>query len=572
MRDTITIRAAPDATSMQRGHATDVPVLIVGGGPVGLCGALQLARYGVRSLLVERHPGTSIQPKARGISVRTMELLRIWGIEDQVRAAGAALVGHNTFLWAESLAGNELRRIARTGVGEEVSAPAALASISPTTAGECAQNDFEPIVLAAAQRYSETEIRFNAELVALEQDEAGVRATIRDRVAGSQQVARAQFVVAADGVHGSVRQLLGIPQQRLGDADHLLSIYFRADLTRPLRGRTFTWCIVHNDAVTGLLLTANGSDRWLFNLPIGPAEQTEAYDAARCLAAVRAAVGEPDLEAEILSVQTFAITAAMAERYQAGRVFLAGDAAHVMPPAGAFGMNTGIQDMHNLAWKLGPGLHGWAGPGLLESYDAERRPLGRATVERAVRRNQAMGLGAFARRSGSQPAHPLGPRLSPEGDGQPENILPMDLGYGYNSAAVCGSAVSSDAPIPSELPRVVEAGRRAPHVWVIDHGQRRSLLELFGESYMLLAGPHGERWLAAGRALTCDRPVPLQCYGLGPAGDLIDEAGAWAATYGVAADGAVLVRPDGFVAWVAPNARDADPGALGAVLATTLAW
>lgn len=572
MTDIITGRTSPEATRVQGEGATTIPVLIVGGGPVGLCGALQLARHGVRSLLVERHPGTSIQPKARGISVRTMELLRAWGVEGQVRAAGAALAGHNTFLWAESLAGKELRRITPPAVAAEASTTGDLAAISPTTGGECAQNDLEPIILAAARRHPDAEIRFNAELVALEQDAAGVHATIRDQVAATEEVIHAQFVVAADGVHGPVRQLLGIPQQRLGDADHLLSIYFRADLTRPLRGRTFTWCIVHNDAVTGLLLTANGSDRWLFNLPISPDEQAEAYDAASCLAAVRAAVGEPDQEAEILSVQTFAITAAMAERYRAGRVFLAGDAAHVMPPAGAFGMNTGIQDMHNLAWKLAAVLHGWADSGLLESYDAERRPLGRATVERAVRRNQAMGLGAFARRSGSSPAQPLGPRLSPDGEGKPENILPIDLGYGYVSAAIRGSAVSSDAPIPSELPRVAEAGRRAPHFWVTDHGQRRSMLDLFGEGYTLLAGPDGTRWLAAGRVLTCERPIPLHCYGLDPAGDLIDEAGAWAATYGVAADGAVLVRPDGFVAWVAPNASDAEPGTLGAVLAATLAW
>src|SRR5262249_45428600 len=144
-------------------------------------------------------------------------------------------------------------------------------------------------------------IRFNAELVALEQDASGVCATIYDRVAGSQQVVSAQFVVAADGVHGSARQLVEIPEQHLGDADYLLSIYFRADLTRPLRNRKFTWCIVHNDAVTGMLLTANGGDRWLFNLPVGPDERADAYDTARCLAVLRAAVGEPELEAEILS-------------------------------------------------------------------------------------------------------------------------------------------------------------------------------------------------------------------------------------------------------------------------------
>jgi putative polyketide hydroxylase len=548
-----------------------VAVLIVGGGPVGLCGSLQLARHGVRSLLVERHPGTSIQPKARRLSIRTMELLRAWGLEDQVRAASVALAGPTWFLWAESLAGREIHRI-ESVVGEDASS-AVLEAVSPTSGCACAQDDLEPILLAAARRYPEAEIRFNAELVALEQDAAGVRAVIRDRASGRDQVVHAQFVVATDGGHSPVRQLLGIRQQRLSAAHHVLSIYFRSDLTRALRARTFSGCQVQNAAVTGLLLPAHGTDRWLFHLPLGPDERAATYDAARCLAVVRAAVGEPGLRAEILGTQTFTSTAAMAERFREGRVFLAGDAAHVMPPAGAWGLNTGIQDVHNLAWKLAGVLQGWAGPSLLDSYDAERRPVGRATVQRAALRQQALELGALGRTSGA-PALPLEPGLAPPWDAQPDSVLPLALalGYGYASRAVCGSAVPPDEPIPTAFARVTQTGRRAPHLWVTAQGRRRSLLNLFGAGYTLLAGPAGERWLAAIRALSWERPVPRRCYGLAPAGDLHADAGAWTTTYQVAADGAALVRPDGFLAWMAPDAHPAELASLPTVLADTLAW
>jgi putative polyketide hydroxylase len=449
--------------------------------------------------------------------------------------------------------------------------PAVLADLSPTTGYACAQNAFEPLLLAATRRYPAAAIRFNAELVALEQDATGVRATILDGASGRDQVVRAQFAVAADGVHGPVRQLLGIPQQQLGATAPLLSIYFRTDLTRALRGRTFTACLVQNAAVAGLLLPAHGPDRWLLILPLGAEERAATTDAARCVAVVRAAVGEPGLEAEILSAHPFTSTAAVAARFGEGRVFLVGDAAHLMPPADALGLNTGLQDMHNLAWKLAGALQGWAGPALLASYDAERRPVGRATAQWAVLGYPALGLGTDGPRSGA-PALSLEPGLASAWDAQPDRSLPLTLGYGYASRAVCGSVVPPDQPIPPVMPRVAQTGRRAPHLWVSAHGRRRSLLDLFGAGYTVLAGPAGARWLTAMRALATVRPLPLRCFGLAPAGDLGAAAGAWTTTYQVAPDGAALVRPDGFLAWSAPDAHAAELAALPTLLADTLAW
>ncbi len=547
--------------------AYDVPVLIVGGGPVGLCGALLLARYGVRSLLVERHPGTSIQPKARGINARTMELLRTWGLEDQVRVAGAPLVGNSLLLWTESLAGKELRRI-QTAPGDDAVA-AFLATISPTTGGGCTQNAFEPILLAAARQHPEADIRFNTELVALEQDATGARATIRDRVHGGETVVTARYVVAADGVHSPVRHLLGIPVNLLSAPNRILNIYFRANLTPFVAERKFIWCIVRNETVSGLMLTSDLPDHWLFNVPLGPDETADTYDAERTLAAIRAAVGVADVDVEILGVQEYTITAAVAARYREGKVFLVGDAAHVMPPAGAFGMNTGIQDMHNLAWKLAAVVSGWASADLLDSYEAERLPVGRETVTRAARRSDAMGLMGAGRPSpAAQPQRmPQGPGMPLEGENARDAIT---LGYAYASRAVSGGPLASDDPIPAEMPHGAHVGYRAPHLWITENGQRRSTLDLFEGSYTLLTGPDGAGWLAAGRETAAVLPVPLRCAGLAPAGDLTDDAGMWDATYGLPRDAAVLVRPDGFIAWIGPHAADADAIALRAALEETL--
>jgi hypothetical protein len=197
--------------------------------------------------------------------------------------------------------------------------------------------------------------------------------------------------------------------------------------------------------------------------------------------------------------------------------------------------------------------------------------VGRATAQWAALHHPALGLGPAGPRSGA-PALSLEPGLASAWDAQPDRSLPLTLGYGYASHAVCGSVVPPGEPIPPVVPRVAQTGRRAPHLWVSAQGRRRSLLDLFGAGYTVLAGPAGARWLTAVRALTTERPVPLRCFGLAPAGDLRAAAGAWTMTYQVAPDGAALVRPDGFLAWIAPDAHAAELAALPTVLADMLAW
>jgi hypothetical protein len=234
--------------------------------------------------------------------------------------------------------------------------------------------------------------------------------------------------------------------------------------------------------------------------------------------------------------------AQVAERYRRGRVFLAGDAAHHMPPTGGFGLNTGVQDVHNLAWKLAAVLHGWAGPSLLDAYEDERLPYGRAITEQALANARSLGRGES-----------LDP-TPPAALARPEflNELGMIFGAQYESDAV----VADGTPPPKVANPVTDyepsarPGSRAPHVWIERGGARLSTVDLFdGRRFTLLAGPEGGAWCEAARAAAERLTVPLDALTISGADSHADGEGAWLATYGLERDGAVLVRPDGYVAW-----------------------
>ena len=527
-----------------------VPVLIVGGGPVGLCGPLPLARLGIRSLLVERHPGTAIQPKARGIDVRTMELLRTWGLEEQVRAAGQQLAGNSLRLCVESLTGKETRRV--EDLQQERNASSFMSSISPTSSCLCMQEDFEPIILAAARQFPSVDIRFSTELIAIEQEETGIRATLRDSTSGEQRVILAQYVVAADGAHSSVRRLLHIPMHGPGELARILNIDFHADLTQIMAERKLIWCIIHNDMVSGILLPVNNTNRWLFNIRLEPGAQPQAETMDHYVNLVRQAVGIEQLDVSILSTQIFTLAAGIAKQYQQGRTFLVGDAAHLMPPSGAFGMNTGIQDIHNLTWKLAAVLSGWAHHSLLESYEAERKPVAQATLTQAFNRMDDMEIAGFTQPTPSANTPSVDRAASTE-ESQSSKNLAIILSYGYTSSTIGGVQTRHATSLSTEALERAHVGYRAPHLWLRQKGQRQSALDIFHDSYVLLAGPDGSKWLEAGRQIAAEGPVPLTCYGIAPLGNLIDEERKWDAIYGGLENVAVLVRPDGFIAWMCPR-------------------
>ena len=364
----------------------DVPVLIVGGSLVGLTTAMLLGHHGVRALAVERHAGTAIHPRAGHFQLRTMELLRQLGLEERVRAKSRETYSQTGGIIAvESLAGRELATYVKE-LNEGVE------GFSPTVRVFINQDALEPLLHERALELGAT-VRTRTEAAAIDQDADGVTVTLRDLDSGDEREVRAQYVVAADGNRSPMRKRLGIGMRGYGQLSRSITIYFRADCAELLRDRNQGVLYVHNPELRGFFrLDRTGGTGFLVINTVGEdVTQDSAIDVQagltneRALEFLRTAIGT-DMPMEIVDIAPWQAEANCAERLRAGRVFLAGDAAHVVPPNGGFGGNTGVQDAHNLAWKLAAVVKGDAGPGLLDTYEAERLPLCELTVRQAYTR------------------------------------------------------------------------------------------------------------------------------------------------------------------------------------------
>jgi len=512
-----------------------VPILIVGAGPAGLCSSILLSRLGVRSLVVERHASTSIHPKATGISTRTMELFRSWGIERRVREA--AMSARFSSSIRDNLSSPELER---RSLGYPTADEAA--AFSPTWAAVLAQDHLEPILLDHARSYPTAEVRFSTEVVDLEQTETGVRATIADRVTGARTEIWSRYLVAADGASSPIRRRLSIATHGVERIGEYLSILFRADIDSivgPDRNGLYMLQGLGGPAPSVALPTSD-EGRWLLATPwrsdVRPISTLGPDD---FVGIVRRAAGRPDLEVEVLDCQVVEIGAEVAERFRDGNVFLVGDAAHRTAPTGGTGMNTAIQAAHNLMWKLAAVLSGNAGDALLDSYDPERRPSGERNVLRSLGRLQ--GVSALA----------------------------ADLGIVYASAAiVAGAEHERPAVIEPTAPACV--GSRAPHAWVGVRGDRKSTLDLFGANFVLVTGTDGKKWHDAARNVSGALDIPLGVAVIGGPEILVD-SDDWRSAYGIDADGAALVRPDGYIAWRSAGAAADATATLEQVIARVLA-
>ncbi|MFJ3581978.1 FAD-dependent oxidoreductase [Streptomyces sp. NPDC090127] len=518
------------------GHRT--PVLIVGGSLVGLSTSLFLGRLGVPHTLVERHSGTSLHPRGRGNNVRTMELFRGAGLQERIRETASVLAGNNGILQTPSLVGDAGEWLFKT-----VDAGGGLARLSPAEWCFCSQNDLEPVLLEKARELG-GDLRFSTELMSFEQDAEGVTAQVKSRDTGEHTSIRADYLVAADGPRSPVRELLAIGQNGPGDLFHNVSVTFSSrGLPGIVGDRRFIVCYLTDPGADGALLPVDNRERWVFHAPWHPerGETLEEFTDERCREHIRRAVGVPDLDVEITGRAPWHAAERVAERYADGRVFLVGDSAHEMPPTGAFGSNTGIQDAHNLAWKLSAVLGGWAGPGLLASYDAERRPVAEATSSRASSRSVEHSHPGYAPEPGAG-----GP------GGRKGGILNVALGYRYQQGAVLDADLTQQV-VPDGLRLTGEPGTRSPHMWLDHDGTRISTLDLYERSLVLLSAGGGTgAWHTAAARVAHQLSVPLDAYriGDGPDAELSPEADTdWAEVHGVTPDGAVLVRPDGFVAW-----------------------
>ncbi|MEU7038867.1 FAD-dependent monooxygenase [Streptomyces sp. NPDC046237] len=533
------------------------PVLIVGGSLVGLSTSLFLGRLGVPHILVERHAATSIHPRGRGNNVRTMELFRGAGVQQRIQEAASVLGRNNGILQTPSLVGD---------VGEwlfkEIDPGGGLARFSPAGWCLCSQNDLEPVLLETARQLG-GDLRFSSELMSFEQDAEGVTAQVKSRETGEHVTIRADYLVAADGPRSPVREQLGIGQSGPGDLFHNVSVMFVSrGLADVVGDRRFVVCYLTNPEADGALLPVDNQERWVFHAPWHPelGETLEEFTDERCAEHIRRAVGVPDLDVEIKGRAPWHAAQRVAQRYAEGRVFLVGDAAHEMPPTGAFGSNTGIQDAHNIAWKLAAVLAGWAGPGLLASYDEERRPVAEATSSRASSRSVEHSHPGYAPEPGAG-----GP------GGRKGGILNVALGYRYPRGAVRGADLTVPV-VPDSLRLTGEPGSRAPHMWLHRAGERVSTLDLYERTLVLLSSGSNGAWHTAAARVAEKLSLPLVSYriGDGPEAELSPESLDWAEVHGVTADGAVLVRPDGFVAWRSDGAASDPEAALREVVTAIL--
>jgi 2-polyprenyl-6-methoxyphenol hydroxylase-like FAD-dependent oxidoreductase len=503
------------------------PVLIVGAGGAGLSLALLLHQQGIRSVLVERRPDIAWYPRARNLNFRTLEVFRGLGLEAQVIAAGA----HYSLTFRKTtVASQEEEEIG--SIEQFLHIADHLDVVTPEPAFlYCPQSRLEPLLLAEA-KHRGCDVRYNTELTSFTQDTAGVSATIRDRATGAASVLQTDYLLAADGAHSHVRQALGVKGEGLGVLDeHYIFVYFRAAWGELVRGYENAAILIDRPGIRGFFLITD-ADRGMFAIQ---EESANEYTVERCKELVLDGIGKPGLPVEIVDVAHWQPGQLVAEHFGQGRILLVGDAAHTMPPKLGLGVNTAIQSAQNLVWKLAAVLKGQASPDLLSTYEAERRPVGRLAAEQSL----------------------VGPAASLLTKGSDDKLLPVEkripyfslvAGYRYRSPAI----LSEDAE--TELLEKPEAltgqpGTRVPLMWLERGGQRISTLDLLDGGFVLLAGPAAASWQTAASAAVAALGVALSVYRVGAEGDLIDLERAWQTKMGVTEEGAVLVRPDGFVAW-----------------------
>jgi putative polyketide hydroxylase len=546
----------------------NTPVLVVGAGPAGLVTSLTLAHHGVPSLLVEKHPGTSIYPRATAVSTRTMEIFRGLGVDEAVRTS--AVDAQPLMHISPTLTGPTVRVVP---LGFPTAGEAAAAS--PTAAVISPQDHVEPVLVARIRELGLTDLRFATELVSFEQDAHGVTALVRDVAGGEESRVEARFIVGADGGRSRVRETLGIEPVGPTGLEHHASFLFRSPgLLARLGDRRYALYMVGGPGMaSGVLLPMDRDDRWVY-AAMGPqpvlARLLGSSEAA--IGAIRAAAGVPDLKVELLASMPLEFAAQLAPTWRVGRAFLAGDAAHRMPPIGGRGMNTAIADAANLGWKLAWVVSGYAGDALLDTYEAERLPV--------ARRNLSMSLARYPEQAAAS-----GFELDlPEGvpaEGTPDGLL-EDLGYRYRSGA---TTIDGDAPAPGIVDGL--AGSRAPHAWVQVGGATVSTIDLAAGELRLITAGDACGWrrsagaLSAGRHLLRglaalvqaagpDRLPPLVVLSIGT--ELVDADGSLADAFGIASGGAVLVRPDGHVAARWATRPDDRRAALASALAAVTGY
>ncbi|MEC5240198.1 FAD-dependent oxidoreductase [Bacillus mycoides] len=510
-----------------------IPVLIVGGGLSGLASALFLAKHKIDYLLIERHPTTAIHPKAGGITFRTMELFRELGLEQRIKSAGKALENCRGRLAVHTIAEvekEELAKMRTAQYGNDEKLLQKIEEISPSKQTACYQIILEEMMLLEAKTLG-GQLSYYHELVSFEQKENGVIATIRDRDTEKESVVHCDYVIAADGAKSKIREQLGISTEGRGTiGGYYMNIYFEADLSEFIQGDAFGFSMILHPEVIGALIPVDNESKWIYHVAYDPVkgERPEDFSIERCKQIIQTAIGSTDIKLEIVSVLPWEASESTAVKFQDNRIFLVGDSAHIMPPTGGFGSNTGIQDAHNLAWKLAAVIKGKANPKLLETYHDERYPVAKLTTDHA-----SSILFRAANRE--------------EGNLSNMDSLAVTAGYQY-----CSEAIIDECNTPHRMNIVDLNGRpgtRAPHFWGTYEGKEVSILNLFGSNFVLLTGAEPSTWTEAARDVSSKLGVNIKVYRVGLSGDFVAQKDVLSELYGIGHGGAALIRPDGFIGW-----------------------
>jgi 2-polyprenyl-6-methoxyphenol hydroxylase-like FAD-dependent oxidoreductase len=533
-------------------------------------------------VLVEKHPGTATHPKASYFNVRTMEVLRLLGIAADVYATALFPQGVSFYT---SIRGYKL------GVLSGADAPDHIARLMRSTASPgCVSSQIvlEAILKEHAERAPHATILFGHEKIALEQNDDGVRTTVVERATGEEIVVESAYVIACEGVRSPTREALGRALVGPPPFGHVINIYIEADLESLVEERNQALFWTATPKAPGAFIALGGDHRkYCFNTPWFPedGERLEDYTEARCLERVRAAIGTDELPVKILAIGSWVLCGQVIDHFRAGRVFFGGDTAHLNIPTGGFGFNTGMQETHNLAWKLAAVLRGDAPDVLLDTYHSERRPIAEFNVEQS-RENAVKIRDTGATFGGRVPDCEEVDLDTPLGREQRARktaaiaqqkthflFLGQEIGYGYWDSPIIvpdgtrhyAEEHAVENPVYEYVPNA-RPGARAPHCWVACADApdvRVPLHDLLGRDFVLLThGPAGAAWA---RVLSDGHRV--RHHHVGADGDLLDVDDTWSGVYGIPDDGAVLVRPDGHVAW---RAFDGPAGYTGVGLADAL--
>ncbi|GAA4523486.1 FAD-dependent monooxygenase [Amycolatopsis samaneae] len=584
-----------------------VPVLIVGGGGAGLTASMTLSTLGVESLLVSALPTTSTLPKAHVLNQRAMEIFTEVGVAPEIYRRSTPAANMRATGWYAGLAGPHEgygRKLGELEVwGGGYTDPDYVAA-SPCRTCNLPQIRLEPVLKEHAEKLNPGGVRFNHELVDLAQDDDGVTATVRDKDASTTYQVRSQYLIAADGGR-TVGKLTGVEMNGARDIMKMVSIHMTADLSPWATDDDvlIRW-LVNPDfggSWSGVLVPMGpdrwgpASEEWVFHMQYAT-DDPDAMQDEKVLARMRAILGlPPELVPTVHRISQWVMEGVIAERFRADRVFFAGDAAHRHPPTGGLGLTSAIHDVYNLSWKLAAVLAGRAGDGLLDTYEAERKPVDQHNIDNAIANamnhftlDQALNL------STEKTAEENWAELAPlwqdlPGAAEKRHALNraigsqtmefrhhnVEFGYRYDSAAIVPDG--SPEYVPLDPVRLYEPstkpGHPMPHAFVESQGERLALGTLVhGGKFLLLAAEEGQAWVEAADKLSAANDLPLVAGTVGVLGsDFVDVRCSWLKNRGISSTGAVLVRPDRYIAFRSTGGVDDPHAVLRAALAQVLA-